>query len=170
MSLTTYLKKKDLDSMEDLLVEEIKDLYDVENRLIDALPKMADAAHNPTLKNAFTEHLHETQRQSQRLERCFERLSMKPERESCDGIKGILEEGETLIKSDGNPQVKDAALVGAAQRVEHYEMAGYGSARTLAQHLRRDDIAEILQQTLNEEGETDHKLTDLAVSVLNPPR
>jgi len=169
MSLTTYLKKKTLDNMDDLLVEELKDLYDVEKRLIDALPEMADAAHDAGLKNAFEEHLQQTEQQSHRLEQCFQRLGMKPQRETCDGIKGILQEGEALIKSEGDPQVKDAALVGAAQRVEHYEMAGYGTARAIARHLHRDDIAELLQETLGEEGETDHKLTDLAVNVLNPP-
>lgn len=170
MSLSSYLKagKKSLDSMEDLLVEELKDLYDVESRLIDNLPVMEENANDARLKTAFREHLKVTERQKQRLEACFNRLGVKPKRETCDGIRGILEEGEVLIKADGDPVVKDAALLAAAQKVEHYEMASYGSARSLAQHLRRDDVASLLQETLDEEGETDHELSALALSSINP--
>jgi ferritin-like metal-binding protein YciE len=155
--------------MQDLLVEELKDLYDVEHRIIDALPKMKEAAHRPELKKAFEEHRAQSQRQKERLEQCFRSLDMDPDRGSCEGIKGILEEGEIFVKTDGDPKVKDAALVASAQRVEHYEMAGYGSARAFAQHLQRQDIADLLQQTLDEEGETDHELTELASSRVNPP-
>lgn len=171
MSLMTSIKAgtKSLDNMQDLLVEELKDLYDVEHRIIDALPKMKEAAHRPELKKAFEEHRAQSQRQKERLEQCFRSLDMDPDRESCEGIKGILEEGEIFAKTDGDPKVKDAALVASAQRVEHYEMAAYGSARAFAQHLQRQDIAELLQQTLDEEGETDHELTKLATSRVNPP-
>ncbi|MCE5278109.1 MAG: ferritin-like domain-containing protein [Planctomycetaceae bacterium] len=170
MSITGYLKSgmKSLDSMEDLLVEELKDLYDVESRLIEALPEMEEAASDPQLKAAFREHLRVTQGQKRRIEQCFEMLDMEPERETCDGIKGILEEGDALIKADGDPQVKDAALIAAAQRVEHYEIAAYGAARSFAQHLNYDDVADLLQQTLDEEGQTDHKLTEIALTNVNP--
>jgi ferritin-like metal-binding protein YciE len=172
MSLTAYLKagRKSLDSMEDLLVEELKDLYDVESRLIDELPQMESAAANAQLKMAFRQHRAQTEQQKRRLEQCFEQLGIEPERESCDGIKGIIEEGEVLMKADGNPNVKDAALISAAQRVEHYEIAGYGCARALAEHLRHGGVADLLRQTLDEEGQTDYELTDLAVGDINPPR
>lgn len=136
MSLKSYLVgRKTLNDMQDLLIEELKDLYDVETRIIDALPKMEKAADHPELKQAFESHLVQTHRQKQRLEQCFDLLGMEPERETCEGIKGILEEGELLIRAEGNARVKDAALIAAAQRVEHYEIAAYGAARTFAQHL-----------------------------------
>jgi ferritin-like metal-binding protein YciE len=171
MSLSAYLKagSKSLDNMQDLLVEELKDLYDVETRISDSLPEMKSAATNPQLKEAFEQHRAQTDRQRQRVEQCFRQLDLQPERGTCDGIKGILLEGEVLTKADGDPRVKDAALIAAAQRVEHYEMASYGAARSFAQHLHRDDIAQLLQETLNEEGNTDHELTELATGSVNPP-
>ena len=171
MSLTAYLKagSKSLDNMQDLLVEELKDLYDVENRLIDKLPEMKKAATSPQLKQAIEQHVSQTQRQKQRLEQAFRSLNIDPERSTCEGIKGILMEGEILAKADGDPKVKDAAIIAAAQRVEHYEMAAYGAARTFAQHIHRDDVASLLQETLDEEGNTDHELTSLAESHINPP-
>ncbi|MFP4107094.1 MAG: ferritin-like domain-containing protein [Phycisphaerae bacterium] len=169
MSLMAYLKTKDLDNMQELLVEELKDLYDVENRIIDSLPKMEEAATNPNLKEAFRKHKQQSQWQKERLERCFQSLGIDPDRSTCDGIKGILEEGETVLKAKGDPRVKDAALIASAQRVEHYEMAAYGAARTFARNTNHDDVAELLQQTLDEEGNTDHELTELGVSQVNPP-
>ena len=159
---------KSLDSMNDLFVEELKDLYYVEDKIIDALPKMADAANSPQLKNAFKEHLERTKVQKRRLEDIFRRLGMEPQSSKCEGISGIIEEGEILLKAKGDPKVKDAALIAAAQRVEHYEMAGYGSARSFARQINRQDLADLLQQTLDEEGAADHKLTDLAVANVNP--
>jgi ferritin-like metal-binding protein YciE len=159
---------KRLDDMRDLFVEELKDLYDVENQIIDALPKMIDGASSPQLKQAFQQHLQTTRLQKDRLEQLFRRLNMKPERETCAGIRGILMEGEILLKADGDPKVKDATLIAAAQRVEHYEMAAYGSLRSFARQIARDDLADIIQQTLDEEGDTDKRLTDIAMTVVNP--
>ncbi len=164
MSLMASLKAgtKSLDSLEDLLIEELKDLYDVEQRVIDALPNMADAASDAELKRAFEAHRQVSIAQKQRLEDCFDWLNMEADRGTCEGIKGILEEGEVLMKADGDPGVKDAALISAAQRVEHYEMAGYGSARSYARLLNLPEVADLLEQTLDEESATDHELTDLA--------
>lgn len=156
------------DTLEDLLVEQIEDLYDAENRLCDALPKMADAASSPELKNAFTKHLDETKGHVSRLDRVFDLLGRKPTRDTCDAMKGLISEGEDMIDAEGAPAVRDAALIAAAQRVEHYEMAGYGATRSLARQLGRDDVATILQQTLDEEGRADHTLTDIAETTVNP--
>ncbi len=150
--------------MDELLIEELRDIYDAENRILGALPKMADAASDPRVKRAFQEHEQVTRKQRDRLDTIFQRLGMSPEGASCDGMKGILSEGEVLVKAEGDPRVKDAALVAAAQRVEHYEIAAYGSARAFANYVGRSDIADILQQTLDEEGESDHRLTNLAYS------
>jgi ferritin-like metal-binding protein YciE len=171
MGLMTSIKAgtKSLDKLDDLLVEELKDLYDVEQRISDALPKMKEAASRPDLKKAFEEHRAQTDRQKERLEQCFRHLDMKPDRGTCEGIKGILDEGEVFVKADGDPKVKDAALLASAQRVEHYEMASYGSARAFAQHLNHKEVADLLQQTLDEEGQTDHDLTELALADVNPP-
>lgn len=171
MSLAAKIKAgtKSLDSMEDLLLEELQDLYDVESRIIDSLPDMADAAESPELRDAFNEHLNQSKRQRDRLEQCFRELDHDPERGTCEGIKGILEEGEIMMGASGPAKVKDAALVASAQRVEHYEMAGYGAARAFATHLGKDKVAELLQQTLDEEGNTDEKLTAIAVGQFNPP-
>ncbi len=116
-----------LNHLEDLLVEQLKDLYDAENRLIDALPKMAAAAHTPGLKQAFLAHLQETKGQKKRLERAFRALGKEAKRESCEAMQGLIAEGEEMIGLEGDPDVKDAGLIAAAQRVEHYEIAGYGS-------------------------------------------
>ena len=156
-----------LDSMEDLLIEELKDIYDAEKQIVDALPQMEDAAWDPRVKSAFHLHLEESKRQQERLDRVFQRLDQRPEGGSCDGMKGLIAEGTVLVKAEGDPRVKDAALLAAAQRVEHYEIAAYGSARAFANYLGRQDIADLLQQTLDEEGDTDRKLTDLAYSGVN---
>ena len=155
-------------NLEELFVEQIKDLYDAENRLVDAIPDLVDAATAPELRAAFDSHLTETKGHVTRLEQVFEGLGIEPDRETCDGIKGLLKEGEEIIKAKGDPAVKDAGLIAAAQRVEHYEMAGYGTARTLANVLGRSDLAAILQSTLDEEGNADHHLTDIAETVCNP--
>ncbi len=170
MSIKGYLKAtgKNLDSMTDLLVEMLKDLYDVEHSVMKALPMMADSAHDQSLKSAFHHHRDETEAQIRRLEQCFDKLGVKPKRETCEGISGILAEGEVLMHAKGEPHVKDAALIATAQMVEHYEIAGYGSARSFASHVNRSDIADLLQQTLKEEHETDSTLTQLAESVVNP--
>lgn len=159
--------KHQFNQLEDLFWAEIADLYDAEKRLVDALPKMAEAAHNSELKTAFKNHLSETKEQVKRLEQVFKLGNKSPERETCPAMKGLIQEGDDMIKAKGDPDVKDAALITAAQRVEHYEMAGYGSARTLARHLGYDEAAELLQTTLDEEGSADKKLTQVAEGLVN---
>jgi len=154
-------------SLQDLFINQIQDLYDAENRLLDALPKMAEAAHSPQLRAAFQSHLEETRGHVTRLEQVFEAIGQAPERETCQAMKGLISEGEEAIKAKGDPAVKDAALIAAAQRVEHYEMAGYGTARTLATQLAYDRPATVLQETLEEEKAADRKLTNIAESSVN---
>lgn len=157
-----------MDSLKDLYIDELKDLYNAENQLLKALPKMAKKASAPELKEAFDSHLEETRGQVTRLEKIFKALGEKPTGKTCKAMKGLVEEGKEVIDEDGDDSVLDAALIGAAQRVEHYEMAGYGTARSLAELLGEDDAAELLQETLDEEGEANKKLTDLAMEVVNP--
>lgn len=161
------LTSKKLETMDDLFLDQIKDLYDAEKRLVDALPKMAEAASSPELKNAFESHLTETRGQVERLERVFQTLGKDPSRETCDAMKGLISEGESIVNANGDAAIKDAALIAAAQRVEHYEMAGYGSARSFANQLGRSDVAQILQETLDEEGAADQKLTAIAEGGVN---
>lgn len=149
-------------TFEDLFIDELKDLYDAEHQLTKALPKMAKAATSPDLKKAFESHLTETEGHIKRLEQVFEGLGQKATRKTCPAMKGLVEEGSEVIEEDMEPEVKDAALIGAAQRVEHYEMAGYGTVRTFAHILGHHDLEGILQETLNEEGAADEKLTQLA--------
>jgi len=156
-----------LNSLRDLYVEELRDLYSAETQLIKALPKMAKAASGGHLKDAFTEHLGQTKTHATRLEEIFEQLGEKPAGETCQAMKGLIEEGEMMIKAEGDRNVRDAGLIGAAQRVEHYEMAGYGTARSLAEHLGEATAAEILQQTLDEEGAADQLLTEIAEKEVN---
>lgn len=156
-----------MDSLKDLYVDELKDLYNAENQLVKALPKMARKASAPELKQAFQEHLEQTKTHVNRLEQIFENLDEKPTGKTCVAMKGLIEEGKEIIDEDGNESVLDAALIGAAQRVEHYEIAGYGVVRTFASLLGEDDAAELLQETLDEEGETDKKLTAIAEENIN---
>jgi ferritin-like metal-binding protein YciE len=162
-----FLSSTELNSLDDLLLDQVKDLYDAEHRLVDALPKMADAATSTHLRNAFLEHLEQTRNHVARLEKVFASINIEPERETCAAMKGLITEGSQAIDAKGNPAVKDAALIAAAQRVEHYEMAGYGSARTFAEQLGLMDAAGLLQATLDEEGAADHKLTQLATQEIN---
>jgi ferritin-like metal-binding protein YciE len=156
-----------LDNLGNLLELQLRDLYSAEEQLIDALPKMAEAASSTELKTAFNSHLGETRRQKDRLERCFKLLGKEVQSESCDAMEGLISEGEEIINMDGDPDVKDAALIAAAQRVEHYEIAGYGCARTFARRLGKQQVAELLQETLDEEGNADKMLTDIAESFVN---
>jgi ferritin-like metal-binding protein YciE len=156
-----------LDSLHDLYVDELKDLYNAENQLLKALPRMAKAATAPELKAAFTEHLEVTRKQVERLEQIFEGLEVTPKGKKCKAMEGLVEEGKEIMEEDGEPSVIDAALIAAAQRVEHYEMAGYGCVRTFANLLGYEDAAALLQETLDEEGEADKKLTELAETVIN---
>lgn len=156
-----------MDSLKDLYIDELKDLYNAENQLLKALPKMAKKASAPELKRAFQEHLTQTEGHVNRLEKIFKGLGEKPSGKTCKAMKGLVEEGKEIIEEDGDDSVLDAALIGAAQKVEHYEIAGYGVARTFASLLGEEDAMESLQRTLNEEGETDKKLTQIAESVIN---
>jgi len=156
-----------MDSLKDLYIDELKDLYNAENQLVKALPKMAKKASAPELKSAFTEHLAVTKTHVERLEKIFKGLGEKPTGKTCKAMKGLVEEGKEVIEEDGDPSVLDAALIGAAQRVEHYEIAGYGVVRTFANQLGETKAADMLQRTLNEEGETDKKLTALAEQIIN---
>ncbi|HVF70323.1 MAG TPA: ferritin-like domain-containing protein [Chthoniobacterales bacterium] len=157
-----------MDSLKDLYIEELKDLYSAENQLLKALPRMAKKASSPDLKAAFEAHRGETEGQIDRLERIFKELGEKPTGKTCKAMKGLVEEGKEIIEEDGNESVLDAALIGAAQRVEHYEIAGYGTVRTFASILGEEDAMELLQETLDEEAATDKKLTALAESMVNP--
>ena len=156
-----------LDSMEDLFVEQLEDLYDAEKRLTKALPEMAKAATNKQLQSAFESHLEETKGHVRRLEEVFKMAKHKAKATTCEAMKGLIEEGDHVIKAKGDDDVRDAALIAAAQRVEHYEIAGYGTVRNFAQRLGLDDAAKILQQTLDEEGAADKKLTQLAEQSVN---
>ncbi len=156
-----------MESMQKLYLEELRDLYDAENQLIEALPKMAKGASHEKLRTAFEEHLEVTREQVRRLETIFDNLGEKPTGKKCKGMKGLIEEGQEIMKQQGDPDVKDAAMIAAAQRVEHYEIAAYGSARTYANELGLREHAELLQRTLDEEGNTDKRLTQLAESRIN---
>jgi len=156
------MAKHKLESLRDLYLNELRDLYNAENQLLEALPKMVEAASRSELKNAFSMHLEETRTHVDRLEHIFEEIDEKPEGETCEAMKGLIKEGEEFIKSKGDSNVLDAALIGAAQRVEHYEMAGYGVVRTLAQHLGETNAAQVLETTLEEEKAADEKLTEVA--------
>jgi ferritin-like metal-binding protein YciE len=153
-------------SLSDLLIEQLQDLYDAEYRLTEALPKMRDAATSSELKNAFDMHLEETRGHVRRLENVFSQLGIAAERQTCPAMKGLIKEGQEMIDAEGDPQVRDSALIAAAQRVEHYEMAGYGSVRSFARRLGLPEIADTLQMTLNEEGAADKKLTQIAEQVV----
>jgi len=156
-----------MDSLKDLYVDELKDLYNAENQLVKALPKMAKKASAPELKRAFQDHLEQTKGHVARLEKIFKGLDEKPTGKTCKAMKGLVEEGKEIIDEDGDGSVLDAALIGAAQRVEHYEMAGYGVVRTFASLLGENSAAAVLQKTLDEEGAADKKLTALAESIIN---
>jgi ferritin-like metal-binding protein YciE len=157
----------ELDTLKDLYVEELKDLYSAEKQLVKALPKMAKAANSPELQKAFKTHLRQTAEHASRLEKICGELGVSPRGKKCVGMEGLIEEGSDLIKEEPEPDVLDAGLISAAQHVEHYEMAGYGTVRTYARQLGLDNQADLLQQTLDEEGETDHLLTALAESGIN---
>lgn len=156
-----------LESLHELFVTELRDTYDAENQLIKALPKMVDKANYPELKNAITEHLEQTRNQAQRLEEIFESLGEKVKGQKCQGMKGILEEGEDLAGENGDPAAIDAGIIGSAQKVEHYEIASYGSLCTWAEMMGHQRELQLLRQTLQEEKEADQKLTQLAQRLIN---
>jgi ferritin-like metal-binding protein YciE len=156
-----------LDTLKDLYVDVLRDLYDAENRILKALPKMAKAASSIELQEGFQEHLRQSEEHVGRLDRVFEYVGEPARRKKCKAMEGLLEEGKELLESDSHPEVLDAGLIAAAQKVEHYEIAGYGCARTYAQLLGQNEALELLQQTLDEEKQTDEKLTELAMSRIN---
>ena len=157
----------ELNTLKDLYIHELKDLYSAEKQIIRALPKMIKAASNEQLAAGFKLHLEETKEQAARLEKILESHKQTTRGPKCKGMEGVLAEGEEMIEEEADDEVRDAGLIAAAQRVEHYEMAGYGCARTYAEMLGDKQGAQLLQTTLQEEEDTDKKLTKLAKSVIN---
>jgi len=155
-----------IESLSTLFEEELKDIYDAEKRLVRALPKMAKAATSDELREALEEHLEVTKVHVQRLEQVFDLLGKTAKAKTCPGMKGLIEEGEEVIGEDATETLMDAAIIGSAQRVEHYEMAAYGTARTFAQRLGNQEAADLLEKTLNEEKEADQKLTEISEQLL----
>jgi ferritin-like metal-binding protein YciE len=156
-----------MESLKDLYLEQLRDVYDAENQLVEALPKMAEAAHNSDLKKAFNDHLRQTREHVTRLERIFSALGEKPKGQTCQAMKGLIKEGEEMVKAKGDPDVIDAGLIAAANRVEHYEIAAYGTIRTYAETLGADEAMRLLEKTLQEEEEADDKLTEIAEAHVN---
>jgi ferritin-like metal-binding protein YciE len=156
-----------LDSLEPLFVEELRDIYNAENQLIKALPKMAKAASSEELKSAFEEHLGQTRGHVERLEEIFEELGKPAKGKTCKAMKGLIEEGSEMMEEEGEDSVLDAGIIAAAQKVEHYEIASYGTVRAWAEQLGKDNAVDLLQQTLDEESEANEKLTELAESAIN---
>jgi ferritin-like metal-binding protein YciE len=163
-NINTHMK---LETLKDLYIQELKDLYSAEQQIIKALPKMVKAASNKQLAAGFEEHLKQTKEHATRLEKILKSHDESTRGPKCESMEGVLKEGEEMIKEDADEEVRDAGLIAAAQRVEHYEMAGYGCARTYAELLGDPDGAQLLQTTLTEESDTDKKLTNLAISVIN---
>jgi ferritin-like metal-binding protein YciE len=157
-----------LDTLEQLYINELRDLYSAENQLLKALPKMAKGATSPELKDAFEKHLEQTKGHVERLEQIFEQLDEDPKGKTCHGMKGLIEEGSEILKEDGEESVLDAGIIVAAQKVEHYEIASYGSVRTFANLLNQEEAARLLQSTLDEESETNEILNRLAETIVNP--
>ena len=155
------------EDLRDLYVDQLKDLYNAENQLIKALPKMAKAASNEELKSAFQTHLEETRVHAERIEQIMKNMGVNPKGKKCKAMEGLVEESKEALDEFEDEEVLDAALIAAAQRVEHYEIAGYGCVRSYAQLLGDEEAAQILQQTLDEEGKTDKLLTGLAESTIN---
>jgi ferritin-like metal-binding protein YciE len=156
-----------IENMEELFLQQIEDLYDAEKRLVKALPKMAEASTSLSLRQAFESHLLQTEGHVTRLESIFRQLNKDAKAETCDAMKGLVSEGEDMVSNIDESPLRDAGLIAAANRVEHYEIAAYGSARTFAQTLGLHQAAALLEQTLQEEKQADHKLTQLAENMVN---
>jgi ferritin-like metal-binding protein YciE len=152
-------------SLQELYVGELRDLYDAEHQIIKALPKMISKTSSEELKSALTEHLEVTRRQAERLETIFENMGERAKAQKCKGMTGVIEEGSELLKDADDENVRDAAIIASAQKVEHYEMAGYGTVRTWASLLGEEDAVNLLEETLNEEKDADQKLTEIAKSI-----
>jgi ferritin-like metal-binding protein YciE len=158
---------KEKESLTKLYIHQLQDLYSAEQQILEALPKMIDKTKHIDLKRGFQQHYQQTEQQVQRLEQIFEQIGESPEGHFCKGMEGLLKEGEEVMEEFKDSDVLDAALIAAAQKVEHYEIATYGCARTYAHMLGLSEQAQQLQRTLDEEGDTDQKLTDLAERVVN---
>ena len=156
-----------LKTLDDALIEELEDLLSAETQITQALPKMAQKASDPELKAAFEEHLTQTEGHIQRLNEAFKLLGKQAQSKTCEAMKGLLKEGSSLMEEEADPDVMDAMLIGAAQKVEHYEIASYGTVCTWAEVLELENVHELLGETLNEEEETDEKLSELAESFIN---
>lgn len=154
-----------VETLRELFVEELQDLYSAENQIIEDLPKLAKKASSPQLKQALETHLIETKQQLERLERILESIDVRPEGKTCEGMKGLLKEGAQMIKASGEPEVIDAGIISAAQRVEHYEISGYGTVRTYAELLGENEAVRLLEETLQEEKAADQKLNSIASSI-----
>jgi ferritin-like metal-binding protein YciE len=157
-----------LDTLKKLYTDELRDLYNAEMQLLKALPKMAKAASSQELKDAFEKHLEQTKGHVERLDQVFQELDEKPKGKTCKAMKGLIDEGSEILGEEGEESVIDAGIIVAAQKVEHYEIAGYGSVRTFAQLLGKDRSAELLQKTLDEESEANELLNTLAEDIVNP--
>src|ERR1043165_5052564 len=157
-----------LASLKDLYVNKLKDVYDAEQQIIRALPKMIKATSSGDLKKALEEHLEITEGQVKRLDQIFRDMGQQVQRKTCDGMKGLIEEGQQLMEEDAEPAVREAGLIAAAQAVEHYEIAAYGSLNTWASQLQEESAADLLDETLEEEKEADEKLTEIAENLVNP--
>ena len=157
----------ELKTLQDLFLDTLKDTYDAEHQITKALPKMAKAANSPELKKGFEQHLRQTEEQIKRLEQVFEGMGKKATRKSCKGMKGLIEEGDEIMKEEGEPEVLDAGLIAAAQKVEHYEIAAYGTLSAYANLLGDTKALKLFQQSLDEEKTTDEKLTQIAESSVN---
>lgn len=151
-----------LNTFHNMFVDQLRDIYSAERQIVDALPKMAEAASSTELQNAFEQHLEQSKGHIERLQRIFEQLDERPGGITCKAMEALIEEGSEIVEKRGEPHVKDAALIAAAQRVEHYEITSYGTTRTFAKHLNMNDVADMLQKTLDEESKTNEKLTKLA--------
>ena len=156
-----------LESLDELLQEELKDMYDAEKQLTKALPKLAKKASSPELKAAFEEHLGQTEQHIERLEQVFEQLGMPARGRKCEGMRHLIAEGDDMIGDADDDNARDAVMIASAQKVEHYEIAGYGTVRTWASLLGKDEVASLLEETLEEEKQADQKLTEIAESFVN---
>ena len=161
-------KNMKLNTLQDLFIDELRDLYSAENQLLKALPKMARGASSAELRQAFEEHLEQTKGHVERLEQIFDGLDESPKGKTCHAMKGLVEEGSEILDQDGEESVLDAGIIAAAQKVEHYEIASYGTVRTFAELLDQTQASKLLQETLDEEGEANKKLNALAEDIVNP--
>lgn len=156
-----------MEALQKLLIHEMSDLYDAEQQIVKALPKLIQSASSSELQQALKEHLSVTQKQVKRLDEAFQALGEDREETKCKGMAGLIAEGEDILKEGFEPSTQDAGIIGAAQRVEHYEIAAYGTARTLAQTLGNSEVADLLEESLEEEKEADERLTEIAESAVN---